>query len=65
MFICIFSEAFANGPGQSVPAKRRRMSRKKNDQPVASQSADKTSSARSAELISPSAVFDEELTDEQ
>ena len=41
------------------------MSRKKNDHPVASQSADETTSPRSAELISPSAVFDEELTDEQ
>ena len=45
--------------------RRRRRSRSKNDEPVASQSVDKTNSGRSAELISSSAVFNEELADEQ
>ena len=57
-----FSEAFRPWATHS---RRRRRNREKNDQPITSQCADKTTSARSAELISPSAVFKEELTDEQ
>ena len=57
-----YSEAL--GPG-NLGSHRRRRSRAKNDQPITSQSADKTTSARSAELTSPSTVFNEELTDEQ
>ena len=45
--------------------RRRRRSRAKNDQPITSQSADKTTSARGAKLISPSTVLNEELIDEQ
>ena len=37
--------------------------RSKSDQQVASQCGDKTTSARSAELISPSTAFNEKLTD--
>ena len=57
-----FSEAF--GPW-ATHGRRRRRSREKNDQPIPSESTDKTTFARSAELVSPSAVFNEELTDEQ
>ena len=51
----------------AIPIARHRLRRRrsKNDKPVASQSADKTTSGRSAELISSSAVFDKELADEQ
>ena len=45
--------------------RRRRRSRAKNDQPITSQIADKTTSARSAKLNPPSTVLNEELTDEQ
>ena len=45
--------------------RRRRRSRAKNDQPITSHIADKTTSARSAKLNPPSSVLNKELTDEQ
>ena len=47
-----------------IARRRRRRNRWKNDKPVASQSEDNTTSGRSAELISSSAVFNKELEDE-